>query len=240
MKLDNLLLISSSDVDDFLACLLKKNKPTSLGFLNQHGYNLICNDENIFNSFNDLDVIFRDGKGIELACKYFGLNPGANLNGTDYIPHIISFIKSNANCDIVFFAYGTSDPWLTVGASALFDTSGIHLLDGFLPDTDYLDNFNEHASPGKVNIVVLGMGMPKQEKIARLLKSNSSGNTIIICGGAIFDFLGGKFDRAPMLLQRLGFEWLYRLIKEPKRLSKRYLIGIPIFFFNVFKNKITF
>jgi Teichoic acid biosynthesis proteins len=50
-----------------------------------------------------------------------------------------------------------------------------------------------------------------------------------VCGGAILDFLGGKVSRAPEWLRRLGGEWLYRLLREPKRLFIALCVGNPLF-----------
>lgn len=72
------------------------------------------------------------------------------------------------------------------------------------------------------------MGMPKQEAVAAKLAA-IGGPCLIVCGGAILDFLGGKVSRAPEWLRRLGGEWLYRLLREPKRLFMRYVVGNPLF-----------
>ena len=55
------------------------------------------------------------------------------------------------------------------------------------------------------------------------------GPCLIVCGGAILDFLGGKVSRAPLWLRRLGGEWIFRLMREPKRLFMRYVVGNPLF-----------
>ena len=52
---------------------------------------------------------------------------------------------------------------------------------------------------------------------------------LIICGGAIIDFLGGKIPRAPRWMRRTGLEWAFRLALEPRRLFRRYVIGNPVF-----------
>jgi N-acetylglucosaminyldiphosphoundecaprenol N-acetyl-beta-D-mannosaminyltransferase len=72
------------------------------------------------------------------------------------------------------------------------------------------------------------MGMPKQEQLARALREQG-GAQLIVCGGAILDFLAGKVSRAPAFMQSAGVEWLYRLAKEPRRLFKRYVVGNPAF-----------
>jgi len=52
---------------------------------------------------------------------------------------------------------------------------------------------------------------------------------LIVCGGAIIDFLGGKMPRAPRWMRRAGLEWAFRLGLEPRRLFRRYVIGNPVF-----------
>ena len=76
----------------------------------------------------------------------------------------------------------------------------------------------------KPDYVWVGIGQPRQdywiEKHKTLLI-----NTTILGVGAAFDFFAGTLDRAPGRIQKLGLEWLYRFIKEPKRLWKRYFLG---------------
>ena len=55
--------------------------------------------------------------------------------------------------------------------------------------------------------------------------------------GAVFDFFAGTAQRAPLWWQEHGLEWLYRLIKEPRRMWRRYVIGNPLFIWNILKEK---
>lgn len=230
-------LVDENELDVMLDELSKTKKAVSLGFLNQHGYNLILQKKEIEDSFFNLDYLLRDGKGIELACRYNKISPKLNLNGTDFIPLLIARLLKLENKP-TFFAYGTSSPWLEKGAQSLFKDNSFHCLDGF----QKLDIYKEHYLKNRTNgldVIVLAMGMPKQEMLASLIKSVAGCSVIIICGGAILDFQAGKVHRCPNIFQQFGLEWLYRLINEPKRLFHRYVIGIPIFFKNIFyfKNK---
>jgi exopolysaccharide biosynthesis WecB/TagA/CpsF family protein len=56
--------------------------------------------------------------------------------------------------------------------------------------------------------------------------------------GSAIDFWSGAKKRAPVWMQKIGLEWLYRLFQEPKRLWKRYIIGIPVFMFNIILIKV--
>lgn len=89
----------------------------------------------------------------------------------------------------------------------------------------------------KVDILWLGISSPKQVKIAVKWKRFLP-NTSIICVGAAFDYVAGSTSKPPVWMQINGLEWFYRLLTNPKRLSKRYLFDIPYFlirrFFGLF------
>jgi N-acetylglucosaminyldiphosphoundecaprenol N-acetyl-beta-D-mannosaminyltransferase len=71
-------------------------------------------------------------------------------------------------------------------------------------------------------IIALALGSPKQEEFFLRLRPHLSRGVCIGCGAAV-DLLSGRFRRAPLLMQELGFEWLFRLIQEPRRMWRRYL-----------------
>lgn len=80
------------------------------------------------------------------------------------------------------------------------------------------------AGPG---IVLVGLGFPKQDLLIKRLRTSLSGASFVGVGVS-FSFLAGEVDRAPELVQKLGLEWLYRLVQEPSRLARRYLLdGLP-------------
>ena len=123
--------------------------------------------------------------------------------------------------------WGTQQPYLNQAVQrceALFGVVPVSVHDGFAS----VDTYLELASARQPQLIVLGMGMPKQEAVAARLAA-SAGPCLIVCGGAILDFLGGKVSRAPLWLRRLRGEWVYRLLREPKRLFIRYVVGNPLF-----------
>lgn len=88
----------------------------------------------------------------------------------------------------------------------------------------------------KPDVVWVSFGCPKQEKW--IVENKERIDAAVIMGiGAAFDFVSGKVKRAPALLRNVGFEWLYRVYKEPERLWKRYFVEGPQFFVYVFKNR---
>jgi N-acetylglucosaminyldiphosphoundecaprenol N-acetyl-beta-D-mannosaminyltransferase len=84
------------------------------------------------------------------------------------------------------------------------------------------------AAVAKPDLVFVGLGPPKQE-IWIHRATESLGPAVSFGVGASLDFLAGKFKRAPRWVSRIGFEWAYRLVQEPRRLWRRYLVDDPRF-----------
>lgn len=81
-------------------------------------------------------------------------------------------------------------------------------------------------------LVFLAVGMPQQEILANHIADHPQAQGVGLCIGASIDFLTGEQRRAPIWLQKAGLEWLHRLLSDPKRLARRYLIECPrIFYF---------
>lgn len=97
-------------------------------------------------------------------------------------------------------------------------------------DAAILDRINQ-AGP---DIVWVGLGAPKQERWMAEHRDRLDA-AILIGVGAAFDFHTGRLDRAPGWMQRSGLEWSYRLYKEPRRLWRRYVLGIPRFLLGILR-----
>lgn len=202
-------------------------RPVRVAFVNAHALNLCYGNPGFLKNLVESEFVLRDGSGMKILFKMLGKNPGLNLNGTDLIPRLIELYKDK---DAALL--GTQEPYLSQAAAAVVK-NGVNaalLLDGFRDDREYLDAVR-NSRPA---LIVLGMGMPKQERIASLLARNLNYPCLIVCGGAILDFMGGKVSRAPLAFRKFGMEWLYRLMQEPRRLFRRYVIGNFLFLFRSF------
>ena len=110
----------------------------------------------------------------------------------------------------------------------------------------YKKDFSEEDNAAIINainaanpdLLWIGMTAPKQEKWA--YQHWKELNIHCHCGtiGAVFDFYAGTAKRAPLWWQQHSLEWLYRLVQEPRRMWRRYIIGNPLFLWNVFKEMI--
>ena len=212
-------------IDDvFLACKSKAypGKGLNISFLNAHAFNVGCRDQAFVRGVMESDLVLRDGIGVKLLYKLLKLDPGLNLNGTDLIPLLLENVFKEERIAI----FGSTDKELEVVDKKLTQ-KGFNIvgsLDGFQTKEDYLKKTAEI----KPSLVIIAMGMPKQEYIASALREHFD-DLSTINGGAIIDFMAGKVNRAPVWVRRMGLEWAYRLLQEPKRMFKRYIVGNVLF-----------
>lgn len=195
--------------------------PVRVAFVNAHAFNLCWKDPVFLQNILACDYVLRDGAGMKILFQLLGRDEGLNMNGTDFIPRILERYRRS---DIALM--GTSSPHLEKAAEtiAVNGPKPVLLIDGFQEDKAYMQALDGNP----VRMAILAMGMPKQERIAALMATDQS-SRLIVCGGAILDFIAGKVVRAPEFFRRYGLEWLYRLAQEPKRLFGRYVIGNVVF-----------
>lgn len=193
-------------------------RPFVLSFVNAHAMNLAWNCEEFSSCLYRSDIVLRDGIGVTIMLEMLGITPGLNMNGTDFIPQIALRFAGRrvAVC-------GTKEPYTSIAAAKLrqMGCEVVVVMDGFLPPEDYVECIDAF----KPDMVLLGMGMPKQEKVSIQLRESCQHPMLVINGGAILDFLANRFPRAPKPIQDLRLEWLFRMLLEPGRLWKRYLLG---------------
>ena len=180
------------------------------------------------------DLVLRDGSGVKWAAKKLGANPKYNFVGTDFIP---DFFKITLKKQYRVFLLGAR-PGIAESASIVLSkiAPGI-VIAGY--HHGYFDKKNGQKIINKINntnpdILLVAFGNPKQEiwLADNLLNLDAS---VCIGVGALFDYLSGKIKRAPKWIRDAGFEWIFRLLIEPKRLWKRYLIGNPKFILRIYK-----
>ncbi|ORW18345.1 hypothetical protein AWC19_19545 [Mycobacterium palustre] len=216
------LVTDLQQADALIAKCLASESPQIVSFLNAHGTNLCRRNRQFAESVLRSDLILRDGIGMQLLFKALKSDAGLNMNGTDLIPEMLNKAKGQT-----LGIFGTREPFLSGAAEALRRAGHdvVVCADGFRDPACYLTMMEQY----RPRIVLLAMGMPKQEIVAVHLKEHATYNPIIINGGAVVDFIAGKVKRAPRWMRRLYMEWVFRLINEPRRLFKRYVIGNVVF-----------
>lgn len=214
------------DVLDNIEILFSKGGVRVVSFVNAHACNLTQTSKEFETALLRSDILLRDGIGTKILLKVFSKIAGYNVNGTDLIPKIMDRFQQKR-----FVFIGTEVQYVEKAASICKHqgTTVIDQIDGFQDFPTML----EFIQTKDAECVILGMGMPKQETFSEYLKDNYPADIVVVNGGAIFDFIAGRFSRAPKIMRNNGLEWLYRLVNEPVRLFKRYVLGIPIFFAKV-------
>lgn len=218
-----------------LLALIAARKFTRVGFLNAHNANVACADPE-FRRVLQTFLVLADGVGVDVAAKLlYGKPFPENLNGTDFIPAFLSASPKRLTVGLL----GASRPNVERAASALRRLAPLHTVEvishGFFEPSDE-SAILEAIRKLRPDVLLVAMGVPRQEFwIARNLEGQHC--TLPIAVGALFDFLAGAVPRAPTAIRKLRLEWLFRLIVEPGRLWRRYIVGNPLFMVRVFRQK---
>ena len=222
---------TASKVEELLDVRFERGDYTLVAFANAHLLNIASRDDH-FRTVMRKFVVFNDGIGVDIASAVlYGSTFPQNLNGSDFTPQYLQ----NTRHRYRIFLLG-SRPGVAERAKEYLSKScpqhrivGCH--HGFFPkeDTEKIINMIRASN---ADIVLVGMGNPQQELwLADNL--HETGCRFAFGIGALFDFLTGNVRRAPAWMRFARIEWLYRLIREPRRLWARYLIGNFLFIFRV-------
>ena len=205
--------------------------------VNANCLNLLYDDDALRGFFNGADLVFCDGSGVMLAARLLGGRIPERITYADWAWRLAAFAEAEG---LSLFLLGAEPGVARRAAQELrtrfpeLDISGVE--DGYFDHTS--GSRQNEAVLRKVNaarpdILIVGMGMPLQERWLMENRYRIDAG-VALTGGAVFDYVSGGLRRGPRLLTDNGFEWLARLLVEPRRLWRRYLIGNPLFLLRVF------
>jgi exopolysaccharide biosynthesis WecB/TagA/CpsF family protein len=214
---------------------LDDNRFTKISFLNAHNANIACVDEAFADALNDF-VILPDGIGVDIASKLlYGAPFPSNLNGTDFIPAFLKASTRPLTVGLIGATRRNADEAARKLAALAEQHSFAVIHDGYFAPKDEPEIL-ERIRILRPDILLVAMGVPRQELwIARNLTKQHC--ILPIAVGALLDFLSGSVPRAPGWMRTLRLEWLFRLIIEPRRLWRRYIVGNPLFLARVLYQK---
>ncbi len=244
MKKYNLFGTKYSDVDykkatDIIIENAKKHRSYGVSALAVHGLIESILNSKVKMNINNIHMIVPDGQPIRWALNSFYK---IGLKDRVYGPHLTLYVLRQANINnLGVYLYGSTKDTIEKFSSFItkkypnISISGVHH-DRFREATieeDFLD-INKINRSG-ANLVLVGRGCPRQEiwvagHIGKI-------NAVMMAVGAAFDFHAGTVPQAPKWMQDRGLEWFFRLLKEPRRLWKRYLITNSIFIYLYLKHK---
>ena len=223
----NKIIKNESEVINIVTDSLSSNQKLLLTYLNQHCFNIYYSNSDYKNLLDNSFTIFLDGFGVYTALKFLGYKDLKKFNATDL--YAILFKQfSESKTDIFLLGGDFTDKLISLKSKEKKLTiSGYQ--NGYFNDEE-LNTIIEHIVKISPEVVIIGAGVPKQEMIAARI-ADSIKNIKILCVGNFLEFYFETKKRAPKILRSSGLEWLHRMLTEPFRLWKRYIIGIPYFFF---------
>ena len=214
---------------------------TVKSFLNENGAKSVFtpNSEILINAnkdpflknvLNSADLCIPDGAGVLLAARILGLDLPEKVSGVDLVKALFS---SNFERKIKYYILGAK-PGIAEEAAAKIEENYHNAIvvgckDGYFKDADE-DQIIDAINASGADILLVGLGVPKQEIWIHKHKDRLNVKECFGIGGSI-DIFAGRIKLAPEIMRRAGFEWLFRLYKEPWRYKR--MLNLPKFILNI-------
>ena len=235
--------ITVAELHAEIARLLRGGRLGLVLNVNAYCLNLCYKDSALRDVLNGADVVFCDGAGVMLAARILGWRIPARITYADWIWQLADFAAAEG---FSLYFLGARPGVAQEAARRLreryTDLKVVGVRHGYFDHSAgsaeneaLLEEINSCAP----DILLVGLGMPLQE---RWLTENrhmlGTAGVALTCGAA-FDYASKRLRRGPRLLTGSGLEWLARLIREPRRLWRRYLLGNPLFLLRVLRQLLS-
>ena len=208
--------------------------------LNAHSYNTLKKDPTFGESLSASDILLPDGVSMVWASRFLSGRKIIKIAGNDLFEFQMKRMQNKGGkC----FFLGSSEHTLQlIKERSEREYPNVEVFFYSPPFKSEFSEEDNHKMIDAVNevmpdVLFIGMTAPKQEKWAyENFHKLEAGH--ICCIGAVFDFYAGTVKRAPHWMIYSGMEWFYRLVKEPRRMWKRYVIGNPVFIQKIIKQRL--
>jgi len=201
-------------------------------------------DPEFVNTYKDATYKLCDSKILFFVSRLLGSPIKEKISGSDLFPAFYQYHKNNE--DIKIFLLGAREGVALKAQEKINAQVGRSIIVGaHSPSFGFEKNEEECAkiieliNQSGATVLAVGVGAPKQEKFISKYKDQFTNIKIFLAIGATIDFEAGNIKRAPKWISEIGLEWLYRLLAEPQRLWKRYLVHGHSFFWLVLKQKLN-
>ena len=233
-------LVTENRLHEYIANVIDKGHKELVLNVNVHCYNMIFKNPWMRDFFNNAKMVFCDGSGVALGAKILGLRTPIRFTPADSIWNLAALAEKKGHS---FYFLGAKEGIAEKAAQKMqerYPNLKITTHHGyFSKDRNSVENQKiiEDINASKANILVVGFGMPIQEK---WLQENWDQLNVNIGfpAGALFDYVSGELRRGPRWMTENNLEWLARLLIEPKRLWKRYFVGNTVFLHKVIAERI--
>ena len=231
LKLRNVGLTQAAD---HVVSAGRRGERATVFFVNAHCVNVAARDAAYLLSLEQATWLFADGSGMAKAARAAGTPLVDNVNGTDLFPLVCErAARQGVKLAFVGARPGVAAKCARNMAQINPGLEVVYTHDGYFRPADEPQMLRELNASG-AQIVFVARGVPLQE---RWLTDVAQSLTVPVrlAVGALFDFYSGEMTRAPLFIRKLGLEWLFRLMLEPRRLFMRYVIGNPIFLIRMWR-----
>lgn len=217
--------------------------------VNAHSFNVAQKDELFAEALAKGDYLIPDGASIIKACRMLKAKslPKERIAGWDLFVFEMERLNDKGrmmNEPLRVMFMGSSEKVLgLIREKTAVDYPNLEVVTYSPPYKPEFSDEDNTAIVKAINdanpdLLWIGMTAPKQEKWAYSHWNELNIHCHVGTIGAVFDFYAGTAQRAPRWWQEHSLEWLYRLVKEPKRMWRRYVIGNPLFLWNIGKEKV--
>ena len=238
-RLKDLIIVDSRD--DFSKI---PNGKFLINTINAHSYNVARKDNLFAEALTKGDYLIPDGMSVVMACKWLHAKsqPKERIAGADLF--VFEMDRLNKKGGTVMFMGSSEKTLAKIVEQAAKVYPNLKVVTYSPP---YKPEFNTEENKAIIHainttnpdLLWIGMTAPKQEKWTYSHWNELNIHCHVGTIGAVFDFFAGNTKRAPQWWQEHGLEWLYRLIKEPRRMWRRYIIGNTVFLWHMLGEKIS-
>lgn len=200
-------------------------------------------DESFFEIYSKADYRVCDSQMVMLASRFLGCPLKEKISGSDLFPAFYNYYRKDKSIKI--FLLGGTEGAAKMAQEKINQKVGRNMVvDSYCPpfgfENDPLecDKIIEQINNSGATVLAVGVGAPKQEKWIYKHKNKLKNIKTFFAVGATIEFEAGFVSRAPKWMSLAGLEWLYRLVQEPKRLWKRYLLEDTSFFMLILLQKL--
>jgi N-acetylglucosaminyldiphosphoundecaprenol N-acetyl-beta-D-mannosaminyltransferase len=226
-----------------IAALVRARRPSLVVTPNvDHLINLQA-DAEFREIYRQAALVLTDGVPLLWAARFLGTPIREKLSGSDIFRDMC---RLSAEHGFRMFFMGGREGAADAAAGLMrLEYPGLQVVGVYSPPVGFEQDADESAridallTEAKPDLLLVGLGSPKQEKWAAR-NSLRLGIPVAVGVGVTFEYIAGIVRRAPVWMQRVGLEWLFRLFMEPARLWRRYLLNDPKFFWLVLKQRLGY
>jgi N-acetylglucosaminyldiphosphoundecaprenol N-acetyl-beta-D-mannosaminyltransferase len=228
---------AASCVASIAAWVAEGDRARWLACLNPHSYVVALERPDFAAALASADWLVPDGSGIMLASRFLGAGIEARVTGSDVFEGVSRLLDERGGAR-VFFVGSTDETLALIQTRYQREHPDLRVVGALAPpfraefSEAELDEMVAAINAARPDVLWVGLGAPKQEIWIHRLRDRL--DVRFAAGvGAVFDFYAGRIKRAHPAFQRMGLEWLPRLLQEPRRLWGRMFVSAPVFLWHV-------